>query len=147
MELVLSLSLSMVSLHAFTMSYMSPPSPPASSRPTEHVQYKHCSLRIKNNRFFLAFSNYTIKKKIGDEPTLSVQLPSRDHPHIHFDSTTTPLSILSSHSFHSSLQQRLTANRISAPSGHQHKLDNHHSTEDSELISVSEDPSLNTTCK
>ena len=78
----------------------------------EHAQYEQCSLRVENNRFFLSFPTYTIKKLISDELSITVKLCHRKPPHIHFDSSTAQLSKQSSHQSHDSLFNTLTAKRI-----------------------------------
>ena len=62
----------------------------------EHVQYDKCSMHIENNKFYLSFPSYTMKKRTGAELTLTAKLPSSLSDPIHFDSTQAPLSPLSS---------------------------------------------------
>ena len=81
----------------------------------EHAQYANCSIRIENNRFFISFPTYTIKKKIGDDLSLTFTLPNDKSSTPHFDSTNAPLSPQSSHTSHGSLKQQLTALRSHPP--------------------------------
>ena len=112
----------------------------------EHAQYQHCSVRIENNRFFLSFPTYTIKKTIGEELSINVKLPHRALHTIHFDSSTAALSKNSSHTSNDSLFNHLTALRADTRPPNDIMLDPHDTNMPSDIDShsvTSSDPTTN----
>ena len=84
----------------------------------EHAQYQQCSVRIQDNRYFLTFPTYTIKKTIGEELSITVKLPHQCLDTIHFDSSTAQLASNSSHTSNESLFHHLTALRANTNPSH-----------------------------
>ena len=78
-------------------------------------------MHIKNNKFFLSFPSYTLKKNIHNELSMTGKIYTPIDNTIHFDSTSATLANDSSHTSPSSLQHSL----ISYELNHYHQMTTH----------------------